>query len=238
MLGLARSFFLLPVASETYKSSYKHTERQSVKMKKEDIKEGYTYLMKDGSSVMYLGRHRYNDVDSVWNSAFKPVGIRHIFLNMTPELNRNIYLAETGFTKVAETISSFCADTYADELQKFKESVYYAELSNVEAIKVTFDVDLGRKLIFVKENDKYYPMAFSVLHSQYEKSNKFKIEKSGKAFELAIKNGTIKKLPEIQIPQNQYNLYNTRGGLTLSQMQRLKLYRLKVTTTMNRKFII
>lgn len=236
---------LLPVESEIYKACNVHTERQAVKMKKEDVKEGYSYIMKDGEPVMYLGRHPYNDKNRNWRSDFTPVGKMHIFLRLTPQDERSYrqrdpYIAESGFTKVAECTSPSSLDTYPDELDKFKSSIWCGELKDVKVTKVTFKTDLEGKTLLVKEDDgKYYPIAFRKLYSYSyygDQNYMFEIKKGAKPFTPKLKDGTI-KVPSISTPYRGCS-ENRDDALTEAQMKNLNLYRIQVVTTTDKTITV
>jgi hypothetical protein len=228
---------LLPVDSEIYKACIVHTERQAVKMNKEDIKEGYSYIMKDGQAVMYLGRHSYNDKGKNWHTEFTPVGNMHIFLRLASEEKRGYgykdpYIAESGFTKVAECTSPSSLDTYPDALDKFKASVWYGELKEVNVTKVTFRIDLEGKVLLVEEDGKYYPIAFRKLYTSYgDRNTRFEIKKGATPFTPKLKGGTI-KVPSISVSyRTSYGDSNNPNHLTEAQIKTLKLYRIQVVTT-------
>lgn len=237
---------LLPVESEIYKACNVHTERQAVKMKKEDMKEGYSYIMKDGEPVMYLGRHPYNNKDRNWRSNFTPVGKMHIFLRLTPQDERKYgqrdpYIAESGFTRVAECTSPSSLDTYPDELDKFKSSIWYGEFKEVKVTKVTFRTDLREKTLLIKEDDKYYPFAFRELYDYIyygDRKKKFEIKKGTKPFTPKLKDGTI-KVPSISISYRRSHYDESKPEhLTEDQMKNLNLYKIQVVTATDKTITV
>jgi hypothetical protein len=237
---------LLPVESEIYKACNIHTERQAVKMQKEDVKEGYSYIMKDGEPVMYLGRYPYNNKN--WRFEFNPVGKMHIFLRLTHEDDRKYgqkdpYIAESGFIKVAECTSPSSLDAYPDELDNFKSSIWYGELKEVKVTKVTFqETDLREKILLIKEGEKYYPFAFRELYdySYGYRKKKFEIKKGTKPFTPKLKDGTI-KVPSISIPYRRNGSHYDEKKpehLTEDQMKNLNLYKIQVVTTTDKTITV
>lgn len=147
---------LLPVESQEYKACKDHTDRQSKKIVAKDVKPGFTYLMKNGMNVLYLGRYQYNDSQPTWRSdhSFKPVGYRHIFLNLD---DKRSYLAESGFTRLAE-VSSEAGPEFPDALDKFLGSKYYGEVKEVSTEKSSLPSNLSHyysRNVLVKEGDVF-----------------------------------------------------------------------------------
>ena len=185
---------LLPVDCEEYKECVKHTARQKVKFDKKDIKEGYTYIMKDGSEVLYLGRHSYNNEGRY--KTFNPVGKKHIFkpfqkpkYSWEPE-----YLAESGFTKVAECTSEGAAPNFADEYEKFKKSSYCADVQKVNVHKVSFSDKIVGCVLLMKKKDEYYRAAINRRFG-YGYGTEYFVQKSTTPFVPEIKKGTVQLPP-------------------------------------------
>jgi hypothetical protein len=231
---------LLPVGSEIYKGCVEHTQRQFLKINSKEMKEGYTYLMKDGTHVMYLGRHPYNHQD--WCNDFKPVGKKNIFLIMNSKSvspSEAKYLAMSGFTEVSECTSPFCLNIYPDELDRFKESIYNGEVKEIGVTKVYFGNHLYEKLLLVKEGDNYYPMIFREFYGSYYGFRKyynksFIINKSDKPFKLKLSGGTI-KIPTISIPYSRR--YNHVGkSVTEDYIKSLDLYMIEIVSIKGKKF--
>ena len=92
---------LLPTNSIEYQESLKHTAKLNAKFSAKDLQLGHTYIRKrpdnPSETLVYLGRHDYHDVESVYMHSLTPVKPqlftatkrrRHIF--MDPE-TRAIY---------------------------------------------------------------------------------------------------------------------------------------------------
>ena len=166
---------LLPVGSVEYDESIKHTERQKIKFDKNDLQEGYSYVMKDGTSTLYLGRHNYNRHSSSGPSpysaqGFNPSGKRHIFYILNHDKNTDPYIAENGLTGIAERTSSTPLATYPDEYDKFKKSVYCADIKEVKLTKLVLTADLIKeswrtRTLAVKRGEKYFPAHLTVRYS-------------------------------------------------------------------------
>jgi hypothetical protein len=123
---------LLPVGCEEYKACKVHTALQGKKISKEEIKEGYTYILKDGSNVMYLGRFPFNNITR-WNrEVFNPIGNKHMFLKLDKIQNEIPYFYDSGFTKVAECTSNSPSANYANARDEFLQSKYYINIAEVK----------------------------------------------------------------------------------------------------------
>ncbi len=221
---------LLPVGSNSYKECVVHTQRQSIKMNRGDVKEGFSYITKGGGHVMYLGRHHFSAPS--YRSTFNPVGLKHIFFNLKYKKNSysTPYIAENGFTKIAECTSSASLPIYPDELDKFKESDSYGEIKGMEFVKVEFQNRLHGETLFIKENEKYYPASFS---KQYY-YDQYVVEKLKSPFSLELKNGKF-HLPQVTVP-SAYNHGNE--FFTMKQMNKLDIYKIKVINSKGKEFVI
>ncbi len=130
-----KDLVLLPVDSAEYKACSNFTAKQSQKISKKEMVEGYTYLMKDMTNVMYLGRHDY--IEFGWrNNTSKPM---HIFLNLDDK--DTTYIAQSGFTKLAEQTSSSVSFDFADVYDAFTKSSYYGKITGVKLKKVKFKLN-------------------------------------------------------------------------------------------------
>jgi hypothetical protein len=169
---------LLPVDSKEYKSCKEHTERQSKSLSKEDIKEGFSYIMKDGTNVMYLGKFHYNN--SYYENGLNPVGKKHIFLVL--DKNNISYIAESGFAKVAEYASNSISTDYANNRDEFLKSKYYCNIINIEIQKCNVKVDFEKccysEMFLTKENDKYRITQIRSNHYYYNGKRNTNIYKS------------------------------------------------------------
>lgn len=121
------SLVLLPVDSQDYKNSVIHTERQGKKVKAKEVKPGYLYMTKDGEEVMYLGKHEYYTLQSEYvyggnaNRKHLSATTLHVFVSVD---GKSTYWTQTGFTKLAHQIGETPSPLYADEFEKFKNSIY------------------------------------------------------------------------------------------------------------------
>lgn len=193
---------LLPVGSSEYEECVKHTQRQSVKMTKEDMKEGFSYIFKDGTEAMYLGRLAYNNPG--FYKKFNPKGKKHIFLRLSEKryYSDGIYIAESGYTKVAECTSPAALASYPDELDKFKASEYNGEVKDVSIRKLKWsDANaLLHKTLLVKEGDEFFAATVTG-YTGYRSNYKtlYCVDKSTTPFKPELKNGTV-KVPEVKVP--------------------------------------
>lgn len=196
---------LLPVNSKEYEECVKHTARQKIKFDKKDIKEGFSYVMKDGTEVLYLGRHNYNN-KSWHENDFSPTGKRHIFLRLEKSKWEwdSPYLVQTGFTKIAECNSSSALSQFPDEYEKFKKSAYCGDVKEVKLIKIKFTESRQCETFVLKEDGKcytarvnknHYYNRYSPYHGEPAAKGEWRLHKSKASFEPELKGGTIKLPP-------------------------------------------
>jgi len=192
---------LLPTCSNEYQECAKFTQAQAGKVKKDQMEEGHTYLMKDMTEVMYLGKHDYFEKIS-WSKKYKPVGPRHIFLKLklalepeegetekeSTEAEKYVfkeepykeepykeepYLVYTGFDKVAAKTSTEVSPLYADAFSKFKRSRYSDKVVDVKLHKVNITDKTADQFFILKEKeDKYVLVALQYYH-QYSSYNSY-----------------------------------------------------------------
>jgi hypothetical protein len=147
---------LLPVDCTEYKSCTQHTLRLDKKVQAKDVKPGYSYVLKNGTSVLYLGRFPYNEGKY---SQCKLLGTRHVFLdldNSNPKYG-SPYIVDSGFTKLAESVSTNALPQYPDELDRFLKSEYNGDFVSV-IVKSVDPPDVKRyryndDRIFIIKND-------------------------------------------------------------------------------------
>jgi hypothetical protein len=179
---------LLPVTSQEYKLSSGHTALQTQVVTKDNMKEGYTYLNKDGHKVMYLGRHIYNQTDSFYREDGEKTGGRyrsntdyintikskrkHIFVDLD---DNNRYWVQDGFVKIASIISSDISELFASEYDKFKHSFegsVEVKLTKLPATKQeiidqgkcygsNFFIDCGKNITMISMRHSYGVNKFS-----------------------------------------------------------------------------
>lgn len=216
---------LLPVDSVEYGECKDHTARQSKKITAKDVKTGYSYLMKNGTNVLYLGKYPYSTTDS-WKG-FTPIGNRHIFLNLDldkkdPEYDRyhSPYIVDTGFARLAEVLSPAALPTYPDELDKFKASKYYGEITGfkLRSIGIPDEDHMGYNYI-ISDGDTYY-VANIRRNWSYRNSNAGYTIKKSEAFTPEMKNNAV-HLPSITGEGRPINLEG---------LGKFKFYKLKVIT--------
>jgi len=143
---------LLPVDSEEYKKSTAFTGLQTMKVTKDTMVPGRLYKMKDDSVLMYLGRHMYYNwtwksekieddygrMRKQWNTYHTNGKQMHIFVNPNDELKLNEswgnpFIAESGFTKVAQCLGPDIDERFADILVAYKESDFGCPTTGIVA---------------------------------------------------------------------------------------------------------
>ena len=227
-----KELVLLPVGCQEHDECIEHTRRQSIKFDKKDIQEGYSYVMKDGTEVLYLGRHNYNDYNDYYRGqAFNPIGKKHVFLDLNPGEYGGPYLPQPGFTKIAECTSSSSLPQFADEYEKFKKSNYCGDVKKLSVRKIKFSADFTQSTLLIKEDDKYYTAKVVERYSGYSSRGGgwnrdkagYDFFKSKKPFNLEIKNGAVKLPPLSNVSEN------------VSSMGGKDLYTLSVVTEQGKK---
>lgn len=157
---------LLPVCSAEYQECVKFTQHQAAKVGKDSMVEGCTYVMKDMTNVLYLGRHHFAERHG-WNKEnykFTPVGIHHIFLNLDKKKgdDEDTYIIQSGFTKIAARTSEEASPLFANAYDKFKKSKYHCKVTDIKIVKKHLrfsELENGREQLFlVKEGERYFPM--------------------------------------------------------------------------------
>lgn len=234
-----KDLVLLPTCSEEYKQCANYTEKQSCKVGKEDIKEGATYLMKDMRTVMYLGKHHWAE-ETGWGRSkdFKPVGLRHIFV----DLNDNSYTALTGYTKLASKLSDSSSE-FADLYTKFQKSKFHKKQTGIE-IKPAKPY-LGRdkngygdySFLLIKESDDTYKPV--EVRPVYAKDTQY-VVKIGDACKIDLTAKDV--VPTFLTLENQtkersifsYNhCSNRERTYTIDQLKEMKFYTIVITTDRN-----
>lgn len=153
--------------------------------------------------MLYLGRFLYHEESYL---EFKPSNKKHIFLDLdNPEPKYGSpYIVDSGFTKLAESVSGNALPQYPDELDRFLESEYNGDFVSVimkagsAPLFNTYRYYDDRKFI-IKDGEEYYvinlktPDRWSGFNSDYQ------VTKS-KAFIPELKDGKIAlPNPEIDI---------------------------------------
>jgi hypothetical protein len=209
---------LLPVGSEEYKSCQDHTARQSKKITAKDVKAGHSYIMKNGKSVLYLGRYPYSTTES-WRG-FTPIGNRHIFLDLDSKASEfsSPYIVDSGFTRLAEAVSPAALTTYPDELDKFKASKYYGEITGFKLRSIEIPGEVSGTYI-ISDNDTYYVAYIRKTWIFRGSEYGYTIRKSV-AFTPEIKDNQV-HLPSITAEEK---------SISLDGLKKFKFYKLKVKT--------
>lgn len=188
---------LLPVGCEEYKSCAQHTKRQDKKVQAKEVKPGFSYVLKNGTNVLYLGRFPYNDYKGSY-SEFSFSGKKHIFLNLD---NPNVeygspYIVDSGFTKLAEVVSTNSLPTYPHELDRFMSSKYNGDFVSVvtrpgsEPNISKYNYFYGR-IFLIKEGDEYFTIGLNSQNRYLDNNNtKYNVTKSD-PFVPELKDGKI-----------------------------------------------
>jgi hypothetical protein len=139
-----KDLVLLPCESEDYKASQVFTNAQNQKVTKADMKEGCVYINKKMQKVIYLGKHKWYEVDMYGRDdtlyKYKDSGEKHIFAYADFDKKKNEwryssrYFADSGFTKLSSKVSDVIVSDYADIYDDFKKSLEGAGIKEVELV--------------------------------------------------------------------------------------------------------
>jgi hypothetical protein len=131
-----KDLVLLPVNTVDYTESRAFTDAKSKKVTKKDMVEGCVYKTKNLDTVVYLGRHEWNDLrpnysgyHSKPSSKYTKVkhGKRHIFFNKETDK----FVVEKGFTKLSERVTTDHDTQYAELYNRLMTSAHTQEMVEV-----------------------------------------------------------------------------------------------------------
>ena len=191
---------LLPVDSFEHTESAAFNKNQTKKVTKKDMVEGCSYLMKDMTNVMYLGRHDYFEPELIWKNrgvghATTFQGKKHVFLNLDKEQASNPYILEIGFTKLAKKTSEQALTIFASSYDAFIGSVFNAPVSEVliskqHLLKKDLDDIYFKKLLLKndKKDNSYFLTDISWTNRDKEKEAKFQLWVQEESYTPTIKN--------------------------------------------------
>jgi len=126
---------LLPVSSQEYEHCVEFTKHKNAKVTKADMKEGYIYLMKDMTEVMYMGRNEWFELHRDYEESTQRVivsivskGKKHVFLQLTDPtkdsyraVQKGEFFTQAGFTKLAKCISDAPSSDFPAKFDEFKK---------------------------------------------------------------------------------------------------------------------
>ncbi|MCK9567434.1 hypothetical protein M0R72_00625 [Candidatus Pacearchaeota archaeon] len=213
---------LLPVDSAEYGLCTEHTARQSKKIGAKDVKAGFTYRMKNGTNVLYLGKYPYSTTNS-W-TGFTPIGNRHIFLDLDQngDLEFNSpYIVDSGFTRLAEAVSPAALPTFPDELDKFKASKWYGEIVGYSLREMIPDEEhIMGKFLVSEDGSKYHVIHIRRSWNYLGSTSGYSIQKSA-AFVPEMKDNKV-EVPSIANCEKR--------SIGWDELKKFKFYKLKVKT--------
>lgn len=227
---------LLPTCSAEYQECVKYTDYQVKKVGKSEMLEGHSYLMKDMTEVMYLGKHLYGPKN--WRQEYLPIGPRHVFVKLEKSKYGPSYIPQTGFTKIAAKISDGVLPEFADEYDAFKKSKScFSEAVEVKIVKKNLkkidELSYYGEVTLIKEDEKYYAAriqkTYDNNHYSQNRVTKYEIVK-GEEFTPTLKNGFCYiKEP----PYSYHNSYNSRFAtqtISAEELSSREFYSAVVTT--------
>lgn len=231
---------LLPAECKEFAESQKYTSLQGKKIKAKDVEEGCLYYHRDGTQLMYLGKHYANSSENGWY----PIGQKHVFFKMNLPPNSKDrwgskicqYLFETNFSKIAERSSETFDSGFADRHEEFIKSKYFGELKGLEIKKIGLHKlnEYGQGAFFIKSGNNYINISvskYNVYNAYYEKEKtiSYRICKS-EPFIPQIKNNIVNI--------NHTHFSSKESFLSEEEFQQLEPYALYVITTHGTKIRI
>lgn len=131
-----KNLVLLPVGSQEYKKSTEFTTNLVGKVDKSMMVPGKSYLFKNTSVAMYLGRYEVNKMNYS-KEIFREK--KHVFLveGYSDDKNLNGYLSyESGFTNISKVLTDEISDSFSDLLELFINSEHHQPVKEIEPIVV------------------------------------------------------------------------------------------------------
>lgn len=262
-----KDLVLLPVDCDEYRACSDFTSKQTKKVNKTEIKPGHTYLMKDMTKVMYLGKLPHCEKKG-WgkNIQYVPDGEHHIFENIDyvePEhswVRTSRYIPLSGYTKLAEVISTDTAG-FADRFTAYKRSPYYKiptgiEINQKKVELTNFEGDHGYAQqvhrISIDDNNNLHPVIITKHEDRvYDYgSNTYVVSSvryttyTGPAASFEY-NGVGCTLPQFNTwslrPNNNWNYHNSGdGGVIVSEQDLLsmELYTVELVSNHGREDLL
>lgn len=124
-----KDIVLLPVTSQEYKQSAEFTSLKTLKIGKNEMVEGCTYLTKDQKEVVYLGKYNWYEMErgeSYYDKFVSSQNKQHIFVLLDKidcSFDSTIpYLLTKGFTGLAKRLSTDPISNFAEIFDKFAKS--------------------------------------------------------------------------------------------------------------------
>lgn len=158
---------LLPVNSQEYEESKKHTSLQGEKVSSKELIQGATYLTKGGNKLIYLGKFNVNTFKQQYNYFYtkKSVSVsnKHIFYNLENKSHEfDNYQFDHQFAykdlefiflndldKLANCITGEPAENYSQLVDDFLKSSWGCKVTSLESENTT-----GEKLLRTYRENK------------------------------------------------------------------------------------
>ena len=138
---------LLPVASPDYAQATIFTSRQTMKVTRTDMVPGRTYVAKDCTEMLYLGRHEYYEWDTIYTNRTRSYRItskkHHVYVKLDSggDPIPGHYICQDGFTKLAGIIDKKESTHYKTMLQDFIESTHGTECDTFQVNVTPYTTD-------------------------------------------------------------------------------------------------
>jgi len=194
---------LLPVDSQEYKESVAYKQACKQKITKKDIKEGFSYLNKDGDEVMYLGRlphwrFHWGDDGKIEFKCQKKHIFAYLQKDSSPYSNRGDYFVQSGFTKIISKLSDDPCPSFADKFDEYHKSKYGSGPQKLVTTKTKRSKEYYDDKDFIEKGGKIYFVS-DYYEYRYGGGHKKKLKRSGKPVEIKPdKSVTIYRRSEVE----------------------------------------
>lgn len=125
---------LLPCSSEEYASALNYTALQSIRVSAKDLREGFTYVTKRETTLVYLGRHMWYETGNPYDDDPKRVGSKqHIFCDLD---GKNVKPVKSVSSTISKQVSDGCHDKYADWVDAYLKSPESSKIVGFERVAI------------------------------------------------------------------------------------------------------
>ena len=220
------TLLLLPVDSQEYQESSEFTSLQTQKVTQKEMVEGCLYQNKENKQVMYLGRHDWWQLEQKYANGGYIKHLEHSKLHIFVSVDgKSNYWPQTGFTKLAKRMSEDPSPLFAEEFEKFKNSIHGSE--PVDLVEKPYQLRSKEisnyyyysSPLYLKEGKNYYNVRFSSDYAYPPRPDSWLMAKSITPISTTLDKAVI-------IPST--GNYDQRKPLSTNDVEALSLYTLNI----------
>lgn len=170
---------LLPVDSEQYKAAKQHTENKNTKISAKNLIAGQVYPTKNGSRVLYLGKHWFNDFAShYYFDAHRKQPVvssknQHVFKSLDSEEASYMVLSASSLGVLESQLDD---ETLAEEVNAYLLTDYSIKL---KMLGVTSNEDAVQMISEKIENTSHYGyLSFTMAKKEQDVVNVIRVSLS------------------------------------------------------------